>query len=278
MRKGARSLEFSRSWKLKLGFLSGLFFLYSPIVALVLYSFNDSRVNVVWRGFTLKYYEKALGNAGLMEAMLNSLTIAFFSVLLSLALGILAAYCLWRYDFFAKSLFEGAMGIPIMIPEIAMGVAMMVFFNGVGWPTGWIWPFNLSAIVVAHVSFSFPFVVFLIRARLASFNREEEESAKDLGASPFRCFFDVTLPFMHPAVQSSAMLAFILSIDDFVVTFFTSTPDTATFPLKVYSMVRFSVTPEVNAVSSLLILTALLVVSAWTFFGRKGKRGEGFSV
>lgn len=246
-----------------------LFFLYAPLVALVVFSFNDSKRNIVWRGFTFKYYEKLMGNASLMEALGNSLTIAFFCTIFSVILGALAAVMLWRFRFPFKAGVEGAMGLPIVVPEICFGVAMLVFFAGIGWPTDLPWPFSLSAITIAHITFCFPFVAMVVRSRLASFNREEEEAAKDLGASEWQAFRDVLLPHMRPGLIAGALLSFTLSLDDFVITFFTSGPNTITFPVKIYSMVRFSVTPEVNAASALLILlTVVLTTIALKMQGR----------
>ena len=267
-------LEYSRRLWLRLSVLAALVFLYAPIVTLVVFSFNDSKRNIVWKGFTLKYYEKALKNDSLIEAFANSLTIAFFSTVIGVVLGALVAIVLWRFRFFFKAPYEGAMALPIVIPEICMGVAMMVFFARLGWPSDLIWPFNLGAIVIAHVSFVFPFVAMVVRARLANFNRELEEAAKDLGAGEWETFRDILVPFMRPGLVAGALLAFTLSLDDFVITFFTSGPDTVTFPIKVYSMVRFSVTPEVNAASTVLIvITVALTVAALRLQNRAGKRG-----
>ena len=267
-------LEYSRRLWLRLSVLAALVFLYAPIVTLVVFSFNDSKRNIVWKGFTLKYYEKALKNDGLIEAFANSLTIAFFSTVIGVVLGALVAIVLWRFRFLFKAPYEGAMALPIVIPEICMGVAMMVFFARLGWPSDLIWPFNLGAIIIAHVSFVFPFVAMVVRARLANFNRELEEAAKDLGAGEWETFRDILVPFMRPGLVAGALLAFTLSLDDFVITFFTSGPDTVTFPIKVYSMVRFSVTPEVNAASTVLIvITIALTVAAMRLQNRAGKRG-----
>jgi spermidine/putrescine transport system permease protein len=143
-----------------------------------------------------------------------------------------------------------------------MGVAMLVFFTEIlPWPTDLIWPLNLGAIIISHISFSFSFVAIVIRGRLASFNRELEEAAKDLGAGEWRIFWDVLVPHMRPGLLAGALLAFTLSLDDFVITFFTSGPDTTTFPVKVYSMVRFSVTPEVNAASTILIVLTVALTA-----------------
>ena len=142
-----------------------------------------------------------------------------------------------------------------------MGVAMLVFFAQVGWPNDLPWPLSLGNITIAHITFCFPFVALVVRARLSSFNREQEEAARDLGASEWQSFRDVLLPHMKPGIIAGALLSFTLSLDDFVITFFTSGPNTITFPVKVYSMVRFSVTPEVNAVSALLILLTVVLTA-----------------
>jgi len=255
-------LEYLRRWPLQLWLVGVGIFLYAPLVALMVFSFNDSRRNIVWQGFTLKYYEKALNNASLIEAFVNSLTIAAVSTFLSLILGALAALALWRFRFPGKTGFDGALALPIVAPEICLGVAMLVFFAKVlPWPQGLPWPMNLGAIIIAHVSFSFPFVAVVVRARMASFNRELEEAARDLGASEWRTLKDVILPHMTPSLVAGAFLAFTLSLDDFVITFFTSGPDTVTFPVKIYSMVRFSVTPEVNAASTILIVLTVVLTA-----------------
>ena len=258
-------LEYTRQTWMRLTLLATFVFLYAPIASLVAFSFNDSKRNIVWRGFTTKYYEKLLANDGLIEAFMNSITIALVSTVISTILGAFAGYLLWRFRFPLKGFFEGALTLPIVIPEICMGVAMLVFFNAIGWPMDLPWPLNLGQITIAHVSFSFHFVVVVIRARLASFNEELAEVAGDLGAGELAIAWDVILPHMRPGLLAGALLAFTLSLDDFVITFFTSGPDTATFPVKVYSMVRFSVTPEVNAASTVLIVitVAVTVVALW---------------
>ena len=244
-------------------FLLGTLFLYAPIVVLIIFSINDSRRggNVVWKGFTTKYYAKAFGNEELMLAFANSLTIAVVSTIVSVILGALTAIILWRFRFPLKPLYEGLVSLPIVIPEICLGVSLAMFFSAMGWmQTGdLLWPFNLTNIIIAHITFSFPFAALIIRTRLQSFNREMEEAAKDLGAGEFQVFKDILLPHMKPGLIAGALLAFTLSLDDFVITFFTSGPNTVTFPVKIYSMVRFSVTPEINAASTILILLTLLL-------------------
>lgn len=262
-------LEYTRTLWMRAWVGGVMVFLYAPLLVLMIFSFNDSKRNVVWRGFTTKYYEKALNNDTLVEALLNSLTIAALATLASLVIGSMAAIMLWRFRFPWKGAIDGTISLPIIVPEICLGVAMLIFFAWIEWPNNLIWPLNLGAITIAHITFCFPFVTMVVRSRLASFNKEEEEAAKDLGASDWQAFKDVLLPHMRPSLVAGALLAFTLSLDDFVITFFTSGPDTITFPVKVYSMVRFSVTPEVNAASTILIvLTVVLTAIALRLQGK----------
>jgi spermidine/putrescine transport system permease protein len=248
-------LDYLGRWPLRLWVAGVLAFLYVPLLTLMAFSFNTSKRNIVWQGFTLDWYREVLADTDLLAAFGNSLTIAAVSTLFSTILGALTALLLWRFSFRAKSLLEGVLALPIVVPEICLGVAFLVFFADVlPWPSELAWPLNLGAIIIAHVTFSFSFVALVVRARLSSFNREVEEAARDLGAGEWRILIDILVPHMRPGLIAGALLAFTLSLDDFVITFFTSGPDTTTFPIKVYSMVRFSVTPEVNAASTLLIL------------------------
>jgi spermidine/putrescine transport system permease protein len=264
MKPQSGPLDYLARWPLRLWLIGVALFLYVPLISLMVFSFNDSKRTTVWRGFTLDWYAKLFHDADLLLAFGNSLSIALVSTVISLILGTLVALLLWRFRFPFKPAFEGAIALPIIVPEICLGVAFLVFFTTVlPWPTELPWPFNLGAIIIAHVSFSFSFVALVVRARLASFNTDFAEAARDLGAGEWRIFADILLPHMRPGLIAGALLAFTLSLDDFVITFFTSGPDTITFPIKVYAMVRFSVTPEVNAASTLLIvLTAGLTAIA----------------
>ncbi|NMM45920.1 ABC transporter permease [Rhodospirillaceae bacterium KN72] len=266
----AGPLDYLRKWPLLTVMAATFIFLYVPLLTLMAYSFNDSRRNIVWRGFTTDYYGKLFNNTDLMIAFGNSLTIALFSTIFSLVLGAMVAILLWRFKFPLKPLYEGTMALPIVIPEICMGVAMLAFFARIGWPNDLIWPINLANIIIAHISFTFPFVAVIIRARLAGFNREQEEAARDLGAGDWEVYRDVIIPHMKPGLVAGGLLAFTLSLDDFVITFFTSGPETVTFPVKVYSMVRFSVTPEVNAASTVLIVITVLLTAIGLWLQNKG--------
>jgi spermidine/putrescine transport system permease protein len=269
-------LDYAAQWPLRVWLITVCVFLYAPLLTLVAFSFNDSRRNVVWEGFTTEWYSIAFRDQSIIQAFTNSLTIAAIATAISVFLGAAAAVALWRFRFPLKASFEGAMSLPIVVPEICMGVAMLVFFARVmPWPTGLVWPLNLGAITIAHVSFCFPFVAVVVRARLASFNRELEEAARDLGANEWRIFWDILVPHMRPGLLAGALLAFTLSLDDFVITFFTSGPNTVTFPVKVYAMVRFSVTPEVNAASTVLILlTVVLTAVGLRLQGARGIAAE----
>ncbi len=262
-RDRAGPLDYTRRLWLRAWLAATFVFLSAPIVILVAFSFNDSRRNIVWQGFTLDYYARAWNNAPLIEAFVNSLLIALVATAISTVVGALLALALWRFRFPGKPAVEGAVALPIVIPEICMGVALMAFFARTGWPTQMPWPLNLSPIVIGHVAFCFPFVAIVVRARMAGFDRALEEASKDLGASEWQTFRNVILPYMRPGLVAGALLAMTLSLDDFVITFFTSGPGTVTFPVKVYSMVRFGATPEVNAASTVLIaVTILLTVIA----------------
>lgn len=233
-------------------------FLYTPLFVLMLFSFNDSKANIVWKGFTLKWYVKAFENDQLREALFNSLLIAAITTAISLVVGALMAFMFWRFKFPFKGFLESGMNLPIVVPEICFGVAVLLFFAKIGFPTDLPYPLNLSQIIIAHVAFAFPFVAIVVRARLEGFNPELESAALDLGATPFQAFRDVIVPHMQPGLVAGGLLAFTLSLDDFVITFFASGPGTITFPVKVYSMVRFSVTPEVNAASTIIIVITVL--------------------
>lgn len=265
-------LDYGKSpWLIGFGLITFIL-LYAPIAQLIAFSFNDSKRNIVWRGFTTKYYAKAWNDASLVEAFINSITIAVMCTMVATIIGTATALWLWRFRFPAKSAAEGVMALPIVIPEICMGVAVLVMYSRIGnWmrgfesgPIHWwnelfsIWPLNLGAITAAHIAFSFPFVAVVVRARLAGFNREFEEASKDLGASEWQTFWNVVLPFMMPGVIAGALLSFTLSLDDFVITFFTAGPETNTFPVKVYSLVRRGVSPDINAASTVLIVITLV--------------------
>ena len=215
-------------------------------------------------------------NEILLEAFLNSIVIALITTILSLMLGVLTAILLWRFQFPLKSLYQGMIMIPVIVPEICIGIAFLVFFNWIGWPPDLIWPLSLTKIIFAHSLFCFPFVAVVIRAKLVSLNRECEEAALDLGANAWHVYRDIWFPHLKPSLFAGGLLAFTLSLDDFVITFFTSGPETITLPIKIYSMVRFSVTPEVNAASTVLIVVTILSVCTAIFLQKESLKKGSF--
>jgi spermidine/putrescine transport system permease protein len=261
LKPGVGPLEYGKRWWLKLLFAGIFIVLYIPIITLVAFSFNTDKRGIIWRGFTLDNYVKAWNNGPLLEALTNSLVIAFIATLFATVLGTMVAVLLWRFKFPMKGAYEGVMALPIVIPEICMGVALLMFFVNTGMMeffVGTPWPINLGNIIIAHVAFCFPFVAVVVRSRLVGFNRQLEEASKDLGASEWQTFTQILVPFMMPGLIAGALLSFTLSLDDFVITFFTSGPETVTFPVKVYSLVRRGVSPEINAASTVLIVVTVV--------------------
>ena len=229
-------------------------YIYLPILVLVIFSFNVQKLNVRWEGFTLHWYGELLQDANILLAARNSLIIATISTLVSTVIGTLAALSLQRYSFRGKTLSEATLYIPVIIPEVVMGIALLAFFVQVGIGLG------LLTITLAHIAFNIPFVTLVVRARLHGFDRAIEEAAMDLGANELTTFWRVTLPTIMPGVLAGALLAFTLSLDDYVITYFTAGPGSTTLPLRVFSMVRFAVTPEVNALSTVWILTVFAIL------------------
>jgi spermidine/putrescine transport system permease protein len=278
LKPGSGPLDYgNRAW-LKILFAAIFFMLYVPILTLIAFSFNTDRRGIVWRGFTFDNYVKAWNNAALQEALINSLVIALIATVIATIIGAMVALLLWRFTFPLKSAYEGFMALPIVIPEICMGVALLLFFVNTGMMEATVampWPLNLANIIIAHVAFCFPFVTIVVRSRLVGFNRQLEEASKDLGASEWQTFWNVIVPFMKPGLIAGALLAFTLSLDDFVITFFTSGPETVTFPVKVYSLVRRGVSPEINAASTVLIVITVVATIIAMKLQAPEKSGKG---
>ncbi|HEV2219553.1 MAG TPA: ABC transporter permease [Casimicrobiaceae bacterium] len=228
-------------------------FLYLPLLIVVVYSFNDSRLNAEWVGFTLDWYRKLFADGDMISAAGNSLLIGVTASLASTVLGTMAGMAMHRYRLRVLPVLILA---PIAIPEILTGVSLLIFFVLLNFTLG------LMSVALAHIAFCIGFVAIVVRARLAGMDESLTEAARDCGASPRRAFRYVTLPLILPGVIAGALMAFTLSIDDFVITFFTAGAGTVTLPLQIYSMIKISVTPEVNAVSTLLMLLTLLLIIA----------------
>jgi spermidine/putrescine transport system permease protein len=264
-------------------------FLYAPIVGLILYSFNASRANVTFEGFIPSYSENVVmdgslvtsspcgpfhwycelaKNSDVAEAAGNTLTIAFVATIISTVIGTMAAIALQRYNFKMKPFSQLALYIPIVVPEIVMGIGVLTLFSQLfGWINN---TFNLvgnarlslgiATVTVSHIAFMIPFVALVVQARLQGFDKSFEEAAMDLGANEWTTFRRITFPIILPGIMSGALLAFTLSLDDFVITFFTNGPGSTTLPIYVYGLLRRIITPQVNALSTVWILVVFMVV------------------
>ena len=234
-----------------------LLFLYLPIALVVVYSFNASELNVLWAGFTLRWYADVWHDGQLMEALRNSLIIASATTAISCALGTGSAWLLYRYRFRGSGAVRAVIFIPLIVPEIILGVSLLLLFSAARVQLGF------TTVTIAHVTFCFPFVMIAVRARLAGLDPALEEAAMDLGATPFQAFVRVIVPYLMPAIVSGALMAFTLSLDEFIVTYFTYSAAATTLPVKIYGMIKPGLKPTVNALSTLLIVaTAVLVLAA----------------
>ncbi|NFV13144.1 extracellular solute-binding protein [Clostridium sporogenes] len=229
-------------------------FLYLPIFVLVVFSFNKSKLNATFTGFTLDWYKNLINNTQILEALKNSLIIAFISTFFAVIIGTLAAIGMYRYKFKGKKAMEGLLYIPVVIPEIVMGISMLAFFSSLNLPAG------LITLILAHITFCISYVIIVVRARLDGFDSALEEAAQDLGATPWQTLTKVTLPVISPGIISGALLAFTLSLDDVIISFFAAGPDSNTLPLKIFAMVKFGVTPEINALSTVMMVFTLSMV------------------
>lgn len=229
-------------------------FLYLPILVLIIFSFNSSKLNATWTGFTLDWYKKLFTNDAILVALKNSLFIAFISTFFAVVIGTLAAIGMYRYKFKGKKAIEGLLYVPVVIPEIVMGISMLVFFSMLNLEAG------LTTLILSHITFCIGYVVIVVRARLEGFDSSIEEAAKDLGATPWQTLTKITLPIISPGIIAGAMLAFTLSLDDVIISFFAAGPESNTLPLKIFSMVKFGVTPEINALSTAMMVFTLTIV------------------
>jgi spermidine/putrescine transport system permease protein len=238
-------------------------FFYAPIVVLVLFSFNSGRFVSRWEGFSLQWYATLFQNDAIALALRNSLIVAAVSTVVSTALATLVAVGMERFTFTGKLAMDSMLYLPIIIPDIAMAVMLLLFFVQAGQALGLIgfrFTLGLTTVILAHVAFNVAFVTVTVRARLADFDRSLEEAARDLYADEWATFRYVTLPLIMPGILAGALLAFTMSLDDFVVTFFTSGPGSTTLPLRIYSMVKTGITPEINALSTLMLFASMLLV------------------
>lgn len=247
--------------------VAGYLFLYLPILILVIFSFNASQYAAAWRGFTLRWYGTLFADEAIRASLRNTAIVAGVSTFVSTVFGTMVALAMERYDFPGKLLFDSLLYLPIIIPDIAMAVMLLLFFVLSKMQLG------LVTIIISHIAFNISFVAVVVRARLAYFDMSLEEAAQDLYANEWQTFRRVTLPLIMPGVLGGALLAFTLSIDDFVITFFTAGPGSTTLPLYIYSMVKQGVTPEINALSSLMMVASMGLVMLSLLIQRGGGGG-----
>lgn len=240
------------------------FFLYAPIVLVVIFSFNVSRFPNNWTGFTLDWYDKLFNDYAIGFALKNTLIVTISSTIISTIIGTMISVGIERYHFRGKAPLDALLFLPIIIPDIAMAIMLLAFFVLVKMELG------LSTIIISHVAFNIAFVAVIVRARMASIDPGLEEAASDLYANEWRAFWRVTFPLLVPGILAGALFAFTLSLDDYVITFFTSGPGSTTLPVRIYSMVKRGITPEINAVSSLLLLASMFLVPLSLWLQRKG--------
>ena len=238
---------------------------YLPILVVVIFSFNDSKLTVGWKGFTLRWYKELFRDAALMEALGNSIVLGLLSVLLAAVIGTLGAIGMARVHFKTKGMMEYLSTIPIIVPEIILALAFMAFFSLLGLP------FGMVTLVISHTAFCIPYVFMMVKARLVGIDKSLEEAARDLGASPARTFWDITLPLIMPAVLSGCILAFAMSFDDVVISIFVTGPTLSTLPIKVYTQIKTGVTPEINALCTMVLMVVIVGLFVYSFLSERGK-------
>ncbi len=236
---------------------------YLPIAVVVVFSFNSSKLPVAWTGFSWRWYETLARDAALMEALRNSLILGVVSSAFAAVIGTLGAVGMARVHYRSKGMMEYLSILPIMLPEIILGMVFMAFFSLLRLPFGW------TTLVIAHTSFCIPYVFLMVKARLVGIDKSIEEAARDLGASPARTFFDITLPLILPAVLSGCILSFAMSFDDVVISIFVNSPTVSTLPIKVYTQLRTGVTPEINALCTIILIAVILIQLAFTILRRR---------
>lgn len=233
-----------------------LLFFYAPIVFLVVYSFNNSKLNVVWEGFTLRWYTEVWSNRRLISGLQNSLIVAAIATTVAVIVGTAAAWLMHRYRYRAVQTINTAAYLPMVVPEIIMGISLLVFFKSIHLGLGY------TTVIIAHATFCFPFVMAAVQARLAGLDPSLEEAALDLGATPWKAFSQVIIPFLMPAIVSGALMAFALSMDELIVTYFVSSASSATLPLRIFGMAKVGLNPMINALSTMFIVFTVVLLLA----------------
>lgn len=250
----------------------GFAFLYVPIFVMMAYSFNDSRLATVWGGFTTRWYSALLDNQQILEAALLSFEVAAISATLATALGTLAGLAMNRMGRFrGRTLFSGMIAAPLVMPEVITGLSLLLLFISLQELIGWPASRGANTITIAHTTFAMAYVAVVVQSRLASMDQSLEEAAMDLGGRPFNITWDITLPLIAPAMASGWLLSFTLSLDDLVIASFTSGAGASTLPMVIFSKVKLGVTPEVNALATLVIAAVSIgvLIAGWTMLRRQ---------
>ncbi|MFA7892206.1 ABC transporter permease subunit [Pseudomonas putida] len=259
----------------KLMLVLGLVFIYLPMLILVIYSFNASKLVTVWGGWSLKWYAGLLDNKQLMGSVMRSLEIACYTAVAAVALGTLAAFVLTRVTRFkGRTLFGGLVTAPLVMPEVITGLSLLLLFVAMAQMVGWPQERGVVTIWIAHTTFCAAYVAVVVSARLRELDLSIEEAAMDLGAKPWKVFFLITIPMIVPSLASGGMMSFALSLDDLVLASFVSGPGSTTLPMEVFSAVRLGVKPEINAVASLILLSVSLVTFLVWFFSRRAEENR----
>ncbi|MCC1482019.1 ABC transporter permease subunit [Roseibaca sp. Y0-43] len=263
------------SWFLPAASFLGFAFLYIPILSLIIYSFNDSQLVTVWGGFSTRWYGELLNDAQILGAAWISLKVGVLSATIATVIGTLAAFVLTRFGRFrGRLLMTGMVTAPLVMPEVLIGLSLLLLFVSMELALGWPSERGMVTVVIAHSTFCAAYVAVIAQSRLRDMDDSLEEAARDLGAGPVRVFFDITLPVIAPALVSGWLLAFTLSLDDLVIASFVSGPGASTLPMVIFSKVRLGVSPDVNALATLIILIVAVAVSVagWVLY-RQSKRG-----
>ncbi len=252
--------------------VAGLLFIYLPMLILVIYSFNESKLVTVWGGWSIKWYVGLLDNTQLMGSVARSLEIACYTAVAAVALGTLAAFVLTRISQFkGRTLFGGLVTAPVVMPEVITGLSLLLLFVAMAQMIGWPQERGIVTIWIAHTTFCAAYVAVVVSARLRELDLSIEEAAMDLGARPWKVFFLITIPMIAPSLAAGGMMSFALSLDDLVLASFVSGPGSTTLPMEVFSAVRLGVKPEINAVASLILLAVSLVTFLVWFFSRRAE-------
>lgn len=256
-----------KKWKWSNLYLAIMILLmYFPLVMVVIFSFNESRLSANFTGFSLKWYETLANDRDLKEALFNSILLGVLSCGISAIIGTLGAVGMARVKYKTKGMMEYLSTIPIMIPEIILGMVFLVFFSMLNLP------FGMTTLVIAHTTFCIPYIFMMVKARLVGIDKSLEEAARDLGAGPIRTFFDITMPLIAPAVLSGSLLAFAMSFDDVVISIFVNGPRLNTLPVKVYAQLKTGVTPEINALCTIILVVITVVLLLSSFLSKRAEK------